>query len=202
MKQQLAFERVALHTPLRGNRNYVHSTSIYNQLLTHAENVFEENAWVRQLKLSQFFDTQCYATITLDENDHEVGSFSLQCVDELMDGYIVTDKQLMISSREKFDEDSICSNATVHGQGIDNEWQKNTPFIDQCVALTKHFHNDLYPLEDKKWIYTRLTMKEDIAVLNPENISIKLNRKLGDRMTRSNIFLDGKEFGVIEFSVN
>ena len=202
MNKKLTFERIALDTPFRGNRNYIHSTSIYNQLQVHINEFVGKNAWIRQLKLNQFFDTQCYATTNLDENDQQVGNFSVQIIDSIIQGFIVADPSIAISSREEFDEGYICSKATMLDEGVENEWQVKVPFIDQCVSLTKYFHNELYPLESKKWIYTRLTMQEDTTHLNPKKITIKLNRKLGNRITQSSIFFDEEKCGVIEFSVN
>ncbi len=201
MNRKLTFGRVDLNTPFRGARKYIHSTSIYNELLYHGGKHFGKSVWVRQLKLSQFFDTQCYATTTVSDNDQVVGNFSMQCADDSIEGYIVTDSLVPISTRENFDEKSLCLKSTILDEGVESEWQK-VPFIDQCVALTKYFHNHLYPLEGKKWVYTRLTLVDDITHLKPQKISIMLHKKLGNRMTQSHVLLDDKFYGTIEFSVN
>ena len=202
MKKTITLEHVALNTPFRGNRNYVQSSSIYNELFKSCKSIIDKNIWIKQLKLNQFANTQCYATTIVDAKYKIIGSFSLVCFESIVEGFIATKKDIPILLREEFNEEKIVLNSVVFDQGVECDWQENTSFIDQCVALTKHFHNALFPLEDKKWIYTRLTMKEDVSFLKPKTISISLNRKLGERMTQSSVLLDGKEYGTIEFSVH
>ena len=201
----MELKHVTLNTPLRGARNYVHSTSLYNELLDYTQSKISTEAWIQQLKLNQFTNKKCLATTTLDDDDETLGSFSIVVGKEIISGYVVTKEGNAnpILLQEEYDEDAICINANTNfeKESVNSSWNKEVSFIDQCVALTKHFHNQLFVLEEKKWIYTRLTLNQDINQLSPQLISIAIKRKLGNRITQSNIFLDENLVGIIEFSV-
>ena len=151
--------------------------------------------------MSQFTAASCYATTRIEDNDVVIGSFEAAGLNETVSGYIITDKEQPVSERVEYDENLICLHAKIQGQGVNSPWNGDVTFMDQCVALTKYFHNQLFKLTQKKWIFTRVTLNENINFFTPKLISISLKKKLGNRITQSEIYLDNTLVGIIEFSV-
>jgi hypothetical protein len=103
-----------------------------------------------------------------------------------------------IVDRVPYNEEGILRGAIIFDGIITQNESFNGDFIDRIVALNKMLLNNI--VEPNEWIFSRIDL--DSASVNPQKISIKMERGIGGRIYQSSIMGDDKFLGTIYFSRN
>lgn len=191
-------EKLHLDTPFRGSRDYVHSTSLYDAI---SEKLNISDMWLGSLKINRFTSQQCMLSMHNNHGSQAVGQISIVSSDNKTIAYII-ETENSIAERVAFDEAHITNTANIADETISNKWLQDISFIDQCVSLTKKLHEQTLPTTEGKWVFTAINTNTNTYKKKPANISIQIDKKLGDRMTRSLVFLDSEQIGHIDFAVH
>ena len=100
--------RLALDAPLRGRRDYIHSTDLFAALDGQAEMFLGPDAYLKSLNLRRRAHRQVTACFRPDSN--AFGTFAFAARDWIMEGWLV-EIELPITRRIAFDETTIVRQA-------------------------------------------------------------------------------------------
>jgi heme/copper-type cytochrome/quinol oxidase subunit 2 len=187
----------AIKFVLKGERDYVQGTSVFNALVDVAsKSGFQSGTLSMSLK-RMLVGTCCFVEQRAGEADDAViAKFT---------GDDGTALSLVISDshpeedpvREPFDEDVACKGSTVRGESIFLKNPKHDDLIELVVSLCKKMHIQVVS-STKKWIFSRYEGKAPLA--RPESIEIQIRKKVGTKLTCSDVIFDGVKVADLFFS--
>ncbi len=73
--------------------------------------------------------------------------------------------------------------------------------IDVVIALIKAMHQTLFPDADGQWVFARAKMKDYSLDLDAQEYWVTLSARLGTKLTRNEVFIDGKKVGDVFFAL-
>lgn len=196
-----------VHAPLvafRAHRNYLHSTTLYKEVLAGAKAAGlvadgRIELRVRRLIRSQPELRYSRSPIALAEDAPAV--FSLQTSGTVWHGAVV-ERVLPIEDREPYDEGPISSRAVVDDAGIRVGGPSGMRPIEVITSLTLLLHQRLFTIgKDRKWYLARIELARPLETSDADRIRIELVRRFGSTMTRSSITSGEERIGHIEFIV-
>ena len=192
--------------PFKGTRTYLHGTSIIDMLATELEirflGVTEQKG---EIVFHSFARHQCDLmlpprgkVVVPPENAVTTFECSIGSEDAVI-GWLVETRRLVTSS-VPYPEEDIQERSSIIGKMVRLSAPCELDAIETVVALTKHLHNTLFPLDGKKWIFTKL---EFDRFLNKEDIpgmEIEVRFNLHNRITKSAVRTIAGEVAQIYFS--
>ena len=186
-------EKIAIQVPFKGNRDYLHSTDIYNQIFT----LFPK---IECLELS-FFKRLTHP-IRIETLSAPFDKANLDAYVELSFGNqrnsfgLFQDKDQLIQERIPYDENLVVAESKVETRVIylDSVF-KFTP-IEVVVALNKRLLSKVLSSEIK-WALTRLQITSPLI---HGQYKLVLEKNLGFRLTKTAIYIDNIHYGYIYFS--
>lgn len=193
-------DKVILHTPFLGSRNYVHSTCLYKSINDHYIN--DATSFISSLTIRKLTKRLLFSTRTeLSNEANFCGVFNLR-ENEKNNLYYLYESDTPVKSREPFDESKITENAEIIDQSI--LLKHPIPFrnFEIIVALTKSLHYNQYPLLNGKWVFININFNQQIGSFTDVLFSIQIEKKLGKISTVSGIYANEKKIGTIRFGVH
>ena len=196
-----------VHAPpvvFRAHRNYLHSTTLYREVLAGAEarGLVPDGPIelrVRRLIRSQPELRYARSPIALAEDAPAV--FSLHANGALWHGAVV-ERDFPIDGREFYDESPISSQAVIEDTCIRVDGPSGMHPIEVITSLTLLLHQRLFTIgNDRKWYLARIELVRPLEVSDADRIRVELARRFGSTMTRSSITAGEERIGYIEFIV-
>jgi len=192
-----------LNLGFKGNRNYIQGGDIFNAIQTIAREVVEENAWVKHIAFRGFAKNAC--DFILDRIENVPGNLvratcNISFNKKLIPAVII-ETQEKITKRYPFDESKITKESLITGSAIKQISRAGYTDIEEIVALTKFLHNQILPVEHKRWIFSQLDLNIPLQLNEIERFTIDIKQNLGNRMTVSEISQHDNIVGKIKFTV-
>ncbi|KMJ88302.1 hypothetical protein ACH58_23340 [Achromobacter xylosoxidans] len=194
-----------LDLSFKGDRNYLHGTDIFDTLL----------AWLRE---------QGFEIIEgLDLSFHQMATSTLRAELDLVDARDVKNAAILsfasqgsrhrvslretakaVTGRRPYPEDRLVADAefdaTTQAIRVEN-CLPGYSAIEYWIALTKAMHLRALPHVSGKWLFVRARFPRLDAPLECVRPAVQLTSNYQDKLTRSEVSLDGRKFGDIYFSL-
>ena len=188
---------------LKGHREYVHGTDIFDQLIN---NVSGGAVPVTNIEITfsrRVENTACSWYLTTDKSEVDAmsapcrGKYQLEGVDYYFS--VIPQDEQGVRTRVEYDEDEMTASSRLAESTAAVEPNSKYTFIENLVALNKHFHNHNFKLETNKWMFAKLelcTVPGDVA-----NIEVQLERMIPNKLSKCRIIADNRELGFIFFAI-
>jgi hypothetical protein len=194
-----------VHTPsvaFRAHRDYLHSTTLYKELLAGAEaaGVIPDGALeLRARRLMRRQPELHYSRSPLAASTDAPAVFTVQANGVVWHGAVV-ESDLPIAERKPYDETPIASRAVIEDTSIRVAGPNGMHPIEVITSLTLLLHQRLFKIgDDRKWYLARLELMRPLQASDGDNTRIGLVRRFGTTMTRSSIAAGEERIGQIEF---
>jgi len=189
----------------KGNRDYVHGTDIFDNVLESARIFFDDYPTRIQGSFHRLLTNNGILRIY---NHSEVIDYqpvyALFYVQEQSSSFLMTvsNADSIITSSYEYDEQKVLHNVRIEDNKARMFTKSSYTYIEQIVAMTKKLHLTLYPDAKKNWLFTKIQIKE---VLHPSlytnhELAIKAVKNFHYKLTQNAIFLDDNLVGNIWFS--
>lgn len=197
-----------LHVPVvayRGVRTYVHSTTLYTELMAAAGTL--------GLALDGLVDLRFKRAITTRVEMHfdgEVESleateaparFAVGNGDRIVFGRIIGTDQ-PVTDRKPYDESGISDIAKIDGRSVSLSGGAGYAPIEVVTSLCALLHNTVFtPPTGSRWLLARLTLHRPLRSTDAAEIKIAITHAIGRTMTRSSISASEGVIGNMDFLV-
>jgi len=188
----------------KGDRDYIHGTSVYEQVSEYFSEVFPDRMnGTFQMVIHSFAKKRCDFVYTLDSGPMkkpEAGRVEVSTSTGIH-GWLVESGD-EISRHIPFPENKITERCKL-GDDRSVEMVSVVPFhpIEVLVAITKHLHLREYPGASGKWIFARLELDRLLNDDDCGQMGVQIQKSIGTRLTQSAVLSDGKPIGKIHFSM-
>lgn len=187
----------AVHFILKGERDYVQGTSVYNALVEIAiKKGFESGTLSMSLK-RMLKGTSCSVEERAGKaDDAVVAKFINKNGDNLF--LAISDSYPENSPRrEPFDEKAACKGSVVRDESIFIENARHEDLIELVVSLCKKMHLECLD-SNRKWIFSRY--EGAAPLMRPKKIEVRVRKKVGTKLTCSDVIFDGVKVADLFFS--
>ncbi|MDA9430541.1 hypothetical protein [Bradyrhizobium sp. CCBAU 51627] len=187
---------------LRGSRTYVHSTTLYEQLIRAATSLGLQIRGPLDMRVNRLIRKQpslCFCEGPLGANYEEPAVVSFY-VGETPWHCLVSERSERVTRSEVYDEESIRKNAIVEGQTIRLDGKVNASPFEVVTSLTLQLHNALLSIPPgRKWFLGRVQLQRLLVEEDAQKIRITLAKKTGLGLTRCAIEISTSAIGTIDF---
>jgi len=202
----LNLHSVSLRLAYKGDRDYLHGTDIYNAL-TRIIGGGNPGIVFNSIKMSFHKVTRNQCKLTY--GDHSLLkqmpkdiNVEVRFISPSSDtiGWL-TETAEPVVDRIPYHEEDIVKKTSIDGKLIAiNGEVKFTP-IEILVAMTKHLHMMLYPVNVGRWFFTRLDLNRLLTISDASKLSLEIDKNLNNRLTKGSIHSGEEMLGHIYFSV-
>jgi hypothetical protein len=193
---------ISIDFPLRGARNYVQGADIYSAIVSRVSDVFPE-VLSESLRITMHQMSYHQCNLIFANSADLVQLPAMGRTDFLFSHGVhgwLQETSAPLSIRLPYDESEIVRRVQLIGQTIRViEAPPYTP-IEVVIAATKHLHQNLLPVTDKKWIVTKLEFMRLLQERDTPNLEIELLQNLNNRLTRCAVRSTTEMIGHIYFS--
>lgn len=189
--------QIKINFPLKGTRQYVHGTSIFNAFVNAAKDAGhpQGNIDVAFKKIVSNPDCSIQLRTSLPE-DSSVAVVTGSNQSRITFCLVPADFMGPIT-RVEYDEDAVCIGAVIEGSSISVMSATHCDEIELLVALCKKLHQTYFDV-DKKWLFSRYKGRFPLELSGEVTLSIVKN--VGTKLTCSDVISGGKKVGEIFFS--
>jgi hypothetical protein len=181
----------------KGDRNYVHGTSLFDALVRHAEHRGIKSGRINILFKQKIDSPECILEERIATTDDSVVAKLLSfegcshsfCINP------VSKKQAAVIV--DYDESDICLGAKVGCGSIIQNQPRHDNKIELLVALCKKMHFECIESE-KKWVFARYDGVFPIPEIN--QVEIRIAKQVGTRLTCSDVLINGRKIADMYFS--
>jgi hypothetical protein len=193
-----------LEIPFKGDRNYLHSTDVYNALCKYVGEHYKISEIEKTRLIFKEIAQQPLRVVFSQHNTNPKAIFFCEIENEKFRGELIQ-REGVIKSRISFHEEKIIekcsfdkSQSSIFLDELDD--LEFSP-IEVVVAVNKCLHLKYFDQCNGKWLFTEICTKKPLYEMSFKKLKITLKNCLGTKLTRSSIFLDDDEFGYICFSL-
>jgi len=190
--------------PFRAHRTYLHSTTLYKEIIAGAENAGLMPDGAVELRVRRLMRRQPelhYSRSPLPLADDAPAVFSLSAGGMAWHGAVI-ERDEPIGNREPYDETAVLSRAVADGSSIRVNGPTGMHPIEVITSLTLLLHQRLFEIEqDRKWYLARIALARPLQMPDTDQITVALARRFGKTMTRCAISFGDESLGFIEFIV-
>lgn len=186
----------------KGTRTYIHGTDIFTAMVSSCPTAGMTNI---RFSVHEFIDTPTCRLYLASSKEalKELENISARCALQVAGAarwlaLTPGSGDSRSASRYMYDESRVISLCRMEHEGITLA-QSPFSFIETVVAMTKHMHQQLFPLVVGKWVFTRIDLTAFSAAR--ENLSLTFKHNMNFHLTRSDIMVNGLKVGDIFFSL-
>ena len=198
MEQLIYLPQVAF----RGTRNYVHSTTMYEQLIHGARSLGLQIGGPLDMRVSQLIRKQPRFLFTRDEipGSAEQAAIISFHAGENRWSCVISERDENVEQSEIYNEGPIREKAVVEGPTIRLDGGVDAKPFEIVTSLTLQLHNALLSIpSDRKWYLARIQLERLLSDDDKERLRITLVKKSGIRLTRCVIASEDTAIGTIDF---
>ncbi|EDP74917.1 hypothetical protein [Hydrogenivirga sp. 128-5-R1-1] len=182
----------------KGDRDYVHSTDLFNELLKVLKLRKREDVTYIELNFYRLADKKLYATHTEEEDNKPVALLIYKighAEPRKVWCYELSEK---VDCRKPYDESAIINASEIKpGKTILLEKPSGYTKIEEIVSLNKHLLSSIF--RNRKWLFVKLQLYSKLTEdAYPLELSVASN--IGTSIIKTEIHLGGKFLGYIYFS--
>lgn len=196
-----------LDLQLKGSRDYLHGTDIFEELVKIARNAAGCDG---ATDFDIAFHSPAHTGLSIQRRMPETGAyavlFSFLAGKARQKLYLVEDAR-PIDVRRPFPEDDIVAAAEISKSGPEhcahavlNVLFQFTP-IECWIAMVKALHLYEFPERNGRWLFTRGRFSRYGDFIGASKYRITLENAVGESFTRSSVHVDGERVGDIFFSL-
>lgn len=192
VKEDIAAVRIAFDIPLKGERNYLHSTNILTQFRSH----FSFTGPVK-LEFRRMIHHPIYLAADVPDHPDRVGKFAFKTGDEWQTYGIFTDEARTITGHLPNNEPAIAAASTFGADGED--WASGhvgqpASFIDTIVGLNKVLV--ARHAKGKKAIFSAIAID---VMPDDGKVGVSLTKRLGSKIFMSDVLWNDRKIGNLTF---
>jgi hypothetical protein len=194
-----------VHCPtvtFRAARKYVHSTTLYEELIAGAKAAGLAVDGPVGLTVRRLVTTQPEFRYALAPTDLAVDApavFSFEAGGVRWHGVAVGREEPVIG-RSPYDETPIWQHALHEGKAIRLEQDTGARPIEVVTALNLLLHRNLFAIGERRhWYLARLSLARPLRLDDAWMMRLELIRTVADRLTRSAITVSDGVIGYLEF---
>ena len=181
----------------KGNRNYVHGTSLFNAVIEAAG-----QRGVAEGRINLSFKHMIPNPVCLLEERAPTAADAVVAKIAGPDGqgYALCINAASESEepvRQAFDEADVCRGAIVGDKSVVQRQPHHRDRIEVLVSLCKKMHQASVD-SSKKWVFSRYDGRFPIPAL--ENVELRITRQVGARLTCSDVLINGEKIADMYFS--
>lgn len=181
----------------KGNRNYVHGTSLFNALVQAAE-----ERGLSEGKINVSFKHMIHNPVCVLEERSPTSADSVVARISGKDGKsyqlcINEASETDVAERQEFDENEVCRGAVLGEKSIVQETPHHQDRIELLVSLCKKMHQACID-DPKKWVFSRFDGQFPIPA--PHKVELRITKKVGTRLTCSDVLVNNEKIGDMYFS--
>ncbi len=194
-----------VHAPsvaFRAHRNYLHSTTLYEELMMGAQLGGLTVDGPIDLTTRRFLTVQpefqyCLGLSELPDNPPAVFSFH---ADSLRWHGTIVGRDDAVVDRRPYDETPIRQGAVLEGKSIWIDQETGVRPIEAVTALNLLLHQNLFSIaEGRHWYFARLHLKRPLRPDDARMVRLELIRNFASKMTRTAIRMRDGPIGYLEF---
>lgn len=181
----------------KGNRDYVHGTSLFNALacaasqqgLAHGKIDVSFKHMIRNPvcvleQRSPMSEDSVVARVSGQNDEHFV-----LCLNEA--------SQTETADRQEFDEPEVCRGAVIGDKCIVQENPHHHDRIELLVSLCKKMHQECID-SSKRWVFSRYDGQFPIPTLG--KVELQISKQIGTRLTCSDVLVNDQKIATMYFS--
>ena len=190
----------------KGDRHYVHGTSIYHTIIDEAEKLGLGKVDGRvTVSIRRTTINQIDFHYVLPEDDYQIPlhpavEFQIECGGRNISGWVEeSDRRILI--RKPHDEKLI--EQMTHVDGDEIGIHGNPPFsvFEIAASMTKELHYNLFPpAVGKKWLLAKVELNRPLALSDLDGFHLKIIKNLGGVFTVTAVLNKMESIGLIFFS--
>lgn len=193
-------EKYNLNFCFKGNRDYVHGTDIFNNLIKKLKTEIINSKL--DLSFHGIAKTNIHLSYKKPDNEEQL-KFVLKYTNTENDKIILygVENGVPIKCRYEYEEEKInkASNINLENKEVILKHDTSFDFIENVVAMNKSLLEKIFGKLDGKWFFTRLQLNELSGYNYPLRLELKANFNF--KLTKTEIFLNDKSIGFIYFSL-
>jgi len=186
----------------RGTRDYVHSTDIYEEILSGARSMGLVAAGPVDLRMRSRISRQPayhFRPRNVTAASHAAGSADIILGGEPWSIDIVETAN-PVTAHKPYDEDPVWSRTGQDGETFSFQSDAKLRPIETVTAIGVLLHKTLFPPPTgKRWLFARLLIDRLLDDRDSRRITVSLDSRLGAGTTRSRIAGDDGTFGSMMF---
>lgn len=184
--------------PLKGSRDYVHGTSIFDELVRSLPSLGLEESQVDLAFHRMIYDSICRVEIRdAIPGDSVVAKFTTIQGDQVVVCLNGAESD-NVAERVPYDEETLARQASIQNGSICSAVVDGYSDVEHMVALCKRLHLEHYQGEAKRWVFSRY--RGIIPLHLDGDVRITIVKSIGARLTCSEVFTAGRKLGEIYFS--
>lgn len=187
---------------LRGNRDYIHSTDIYQQILDGASSNGLQAGGGMDLRIKRKMTTRVvyrYSNTASAESDLAGVVASIEINNE---PWVVELRETgdPADGVKAYDEARICDASRLGDVDVLLDYDVGMQPIEVVTALAVHLHKRRFsPPQGLRWLLARLELKRLLRSEDASQMKISIDRRIGDKITRSRILAADGDIGAMTF---
>lgn len=182
---------------LKGNRDYVHGTSIFNAVIAAARKKGHIEGKINLSFKRMIRNPVCIIEYRPGQaEDAVIAGISTADADTL--NIVINEAQKTAEAqRQPFDEAAVCKGAVIGSKHISQDEPHHKDLIELLVSLCKKMHQECLDA-DKKWVFSRY--EGEFPIPEPKKVELFITRQVGTRLTCSDVVINGKKIANLYFS--
>jgi len=193
-----------LELAFKGERDYVHGTDLFNQTLSWLQSALP-HAPVQDVDFS--FHRLARHQVRVQVGDPPLGEQAFSVCAFTQSGrrqkaYLI-ETQEPVATRYPYPEDEIVASMQVDPRARRGVLRGPVGYtdIEVWVAMSKALHYRVFAQLPGKWLFVRGRFPMPTRHTQARERTLMIAASLHDRLTRSDVLLDGRKVGEIYFSV-
>lgn len=184
--------------PLKGARQYVHGTSIFNAFVNAAKDAGYTQGNIDIVFKKIVSNPDCLIQIRASlPDDSSVAVVSGAVDNSQITLCLVPADHMGPVIRVEYDEEAVCAGAVIEGSRISSQSATHDDEIELLIALCKKLHQSYFNA-DKKWLFSRYKGRFPLELSG--EVSLSITKNVGTKLTCSDVVSGGRKVGEIFFS--
>jgi hypothetical protein len=195
---------VPLEFSFKGDRNYIHGTSVYEKVSDYIFSTFPDRVnGTFQVVIHAFAKKRCNFVYAIDDGHiakPESGRIEIITSTGIHGWLVETEDE--VSDRDPFPESEIVERCQIgDNRSVFMSAKVFYHPIEVLVSITKHLHLNEFPNTKGKWVFSRLELNRLLKNEDVEKMSVKIQHSIGTRLTNSDVSSGAETIGKIYFSM-
>jgi hypothetical protein len=180
----------------KGNRNYIHSSDIFNFI---HKNYFYDYL---DIKFHKPLKTQPNFKFTKRINNNHKANIVAKIKNDKIEKFLIFyDSNNEIKNNYPYDEDLLNKFFKIGSDNVHCDFKTSINHVDLIVSMSTFWH--LHKISKKKnWVVVRINFNKTIFTKKFKSIFIKVRKIMNKKNTESEIFIDKKSCGKIYYSAS
>jgi hypothetical protein len=196
---------IPVHFRLKGSRTYIHGTDMYGVFMAHVPGV-STSAGVGALRMTiHRMASRQSDIVVLGPHVEAVrppnayAEFSCETPGGVARSYLIETGSI-VTECYSYEEERIENLCRIDENTIAIDGDSGYAPIEVVVAMNKRLHNTLFPLNEERWMFTRIELSRPLQPADARQFCVTFLQRLGVKLSRSAIVVDGQAIGHIYFS--